>query len=94
MQLCTKATVTDRDLLREAVAEARERGWTEEHGEFDAGSTCFGAPVFDQSGPVTAAISIAGMLLSQPARPMNPSRRSPCMTVSTESQISSREGSE
>jgi DNA-binding IclR family transcriptional regulator len=60
MQVFTKATVQDRDLLREAVAEARQRGWAEEHGEFDAGSTCFGAPVFDQSGTVTAAISIAG----------------------------------
>jgi DNA-binding IclR family transcriptional regulator len=60
MQAFTKATVQDRDRLREAVAEARTRGWAEEHGEFDAGSTCFGAPVFDQSGTVSAAISIAG----------------------------------
>lgn len=60
MQPFTTATDTDRDRLRAAVREARERGWAEEHGEFDAGSTCFGAPVFDQSGTVTAAISIAG----------------------------------
>jgi IclR family acetate operon transcriptional repressor len=60
MQAFTKATDTDRDRLREAVTEARARGWAEEHGEFDAGSTCFGAPVFDQSGTVTGAISIAG----------------------------------
>jgi DNA-binding IclR family transcriptional regulator len=60
MQAFTKATVCDRDRLREAVTEARRRGWAEEHGEFDAGSTCFGAPVLDQSGAVVAAISIAG----------------------------------
>jgi IclR family acetate operon transcriptional repressor len=60
MEAYTKATETDRDRLRDAIGEARRRGWSEEHGEFDAGSTCFGAPVFDQSGTVTAAISIAG----------------------------------
>ncbi|CAB4767588.1 unannotated protein [freshwater metagenome] len=37
-----------------------------------------------------AAINIAGMLLSQPARPTKPSKRSACITVSTLSQITSR----
>ncbi|CAB4644507.1 unannotated protein [freshwater metagenome] len=37
-----------------------------------------------------AAISIPGMLLSQPARPMKPSKRSACTTVSTLSVITSR----
>ena len=38
-----------------------------------------------------AAMSIAGMLLSQPARVTMPSSRSACMTVSTESAMTSRE---
>ena len=37
-----------------------------------------------------AAISIPGMLLSQPARPTKPSNRSACITVSTESAMTSR----
>ena len=37
-----------------------------------------------------AAISIAGMLLSHPARPTKPSKRSACTTVSTLSVITSR----
>ena len=41
-----------------------------------------------------AAINIAGMLLSQPAKPTNPSNRSACITVSTLSQITSRLTSE
>ncbi|GAA1663810.1 IclR family transcriptional regulator [Glycomyces endophyticus] len=56
----TDATITDPDALREEIAATRARGWSEERGEFDAGSTCFGAPVFEQSGGVAAAVSIAG----------------------------------
>jgi len=60
MESFTEATDTDRGRLAAALDEARERGWTEEYAEFDPASTCFGAPVFDQSGAVAAAISIAG----------------------------------
>jgi IclR family acetate operon transcriptional repressor len=60
MEAFTAATNTDRVRLREQLAEARARGWTEEHGEFDPASSCYGAPVFDQSGSVAAAISLAG----------------------------------
>jgi len=41
-----------------------------------------------------AAINMPGIDLSQPARPTTPSRRSAKMTVSTESQITSRLTSE
>ena len=37
-----------------------------------------------------AAINIAGMLLSHPANPTNPSKRSACTTTSTLSQMTSR----
>jgi len=56
----TAATITDPEALQEDLAESRRRGWTEERGEFDSSSTCFGAPVMDQSGAVAAAVSIAG----------------------------------
>ncbi|SDL25418.1 transcriptional regulator, IclR family [Glycomyces sambucus] len=56
----TDATITDPDALRAEIAATRRRGWSEERGEFDAGSTCFGAPVFEQSGEVAAAVSVAG----------------------------------
>ncbi|WP_112138339.1 IclR family transcriptional regulator [Glycomyces dulcitolivorans] len=56
----TDSTVIDPDRLRDEITETRRRGWSEERGEFDAGSTCFGAPVFEQSGEVAAAVSIAG----------------------------------
>ena len=39
-------------------------------------------------------MSIAGMLLSHPAMPTKPSRRSACTTASTESQLISRLTSE
>lgn len=60
MEAFTAATNTDRDLLLKEIIEARTKGWTEEHGEFDPASSCYGAPVFDQSGKVTAAVSLAG----------------------------------
>ena len=41
-----------------------------------------------------AAISMPGRLLSQPARPTKPSKRSACITVSTESAMTSRDTSE
>ena len=41
-----------------------------------------------------AAMSIAGMLLSHPAKVTTPSSRSACITVSTESAITSRDTSE
>ena len=43
---------------------------------------------------LAAAISMPGMLLSQPARPTNPSSRSACITHSTESVMTSRDTSD
>jgi IclR family acetate operon transcriptional repressor len=56
----TDATITDPDRLREEIRETRRRGWAEERGEFEASTTCFGAPVIEQSGEVAAAVSVAG----------------------------------
>ena len=56
----TRHTITSRARLVDDIQLSLERGWTEEHQEFDLSSTCCGAPVFDHSGHVVAAISVAG----------------------------------
>lgn len=57
----TESTVSGLDELERDLAESVSRGWTEEHGEFDANCACVGAPIFDHTGRVTAAISVAGL---------------------------------
>lgn len=57
----TPQTMTTKQALETDVAAAIVRGWSEERGEFDVASACCGAPVFDHSGRVVAAISVAGL---------------------------------
>ncbi|MEW2570627.1 IclR family transcriptional regulator [Streptomyces sp. NPDC047070] len=57
----TPQTRTTIDALEHDITTARSRGWTEEHGEFDLASACCGAPIFDHTGHVVAAISVAGL---------------------------------
>ncbi|WP_171027504.1 IclR family transcriptional regulator [Pseudarthrobacter sp. NamE2] len=59
-RLYTPHTITSRTELEEDLNRALERGWTEEHQEFDLSSTCCGAPIYDHTGQVVAAISVAG----------------------------------
>ncbi|MDP9936818.1 DNA-binding IclR family transcriptional regulator [Paenarthrobacter nicotinovorans] len=56
----TPHTITSRARLEEDLSRSLERGWTEEHQEFDLSSTCCGAPIYDHTGQVVAAISVAG----------------------------------
>ncbi|PRY58496.1 IclR family transcriptional regulator [Glycomyces artemisiae] len=56
----TGETITDPARLRREIEAIRLRGWSEERGEFDASSTCFGAPVLDQAGEVVGSVSVAG----------------------------------
>ncbi|MEV7649045.1 IclR family transcriptional regulator [Arthrobacter sp. NPDC089319] len=56
----TANTITSRQELEEDLARSAERGWAEEHQEFDLSSTCCGAPIFDHTGQVVASISVAG----------------------------------
>jgi IclR family acetate operon transcriptional repressor len=62
-------TITDRGRLREELARTRERGFSLDDIENEDGIRCTGAPVFDHSGLVQAAISVAG-----PATRMTPDR--------------------
>ncbi|WP_314325086.1 IclR family transcriptional regulator [Paenarthrobacter ilicis] len=56
----TEHTITQRTALEADLVRASERGWTEEHQEFDLSSTCCGAPIYDHTGQVVASISVAG----------------------------------
>lgn len=57
-------TITDRDTLRAAAVETRQRGYIVTHGELDAGMVSIAAPIWDGTGEgrerVVAAISVAG----------------------------------
>ncbi|CAL9364372.1 IclR family transcriptional regulator [Streptomyces sp. enrichment culture] len=57
----TPQTLTTTAALEADLTKAHSRGWTEEHGEFDLASACCGAPIFDHTGRVVAAISVAGL---------------------------------
>lgn len=57
----TPQTLTTPEALEHDLTESRARGWTEERGEFDLASACCGAPIFDHTGHVVAAISVAGL---------------------------------
>ncbi|MFD7713145.1 IclR family transcriptional regulator [Streptomyces sp. NPDC059786] len=48
-------------MLREVIENTRQRGWAEDHREFDESSCCCGAPVYDHTGMPVAAVSVAGV---------------------------------
>jgi IclR family acetate operon transcriptional repressor len=53
-------TITDRGALREELRRTRERGFSIDDVENEEGIRCAGAPVFDHTGRIQAAISVAG----------------------------------
>ncbi|WP_051465176.1 IclR family transcriptional regulator [Mycobacterium genavense] len=56
----TPATVTDPELLRAKVEQARRMGFAITSGERDEGATGIAAPVFDSHGQVLGALMISG----------------------------------
>ncbi len=56
----TSRTVTDRRALRAELEAIRERGHAIDDEEFVTGLRCVGVPIFDSSGSVVAAVSVAG----------------------------------
>lgn len=52
-------TITTRAALDEAVAQVRQQGYAVDDEEREDGVHCIGAPVFDYTGAVVAAISVS-----------------------------------
>jgi DNA-binding IclR family transcriptional regulator len=61
----TPHTLADRDALRTQLAQARERGWSVDDEENEAGIQCFGAAIFGQQGAPVAAISVTTLRFRQ-----------------------------
>ena len=55
----TERTMTDPGALREALREARARGFALEEGENEPDASCLAAPILGPDGCAVAAISIA-----------------------------------
>lgn len=56
----TPHTITTADALHADLATIRERGFSVDNEEYDEGLRCIGAPVWDHTGGVVAAIGIGG----------------------------------
>jgi DNA-binding IclR family transcriptional regulator len=56
----TRHTITGSLRLKQDLRDIRTRGYSIDNEEREEGLRCIGAPVYDASGEVTAAISIAG----------------------------------
>lgn len=55
----TARTLTSFPALREELLETRARGYSRDRGENEEGARCVGAPIFDQSEQVVAALSVS-----------------------------------
>jgi len=53
-------TITDKELLRQSLAEAREAGYTISYSELENETVAIAAPIFDHTGSLAAGLSIAG----------------------------------
>ena len=53
-------TITSQGKLKRELAKISQQGFAVDDEEAGLGSRCVGAPIFDQSGKVTAAISVSG----------------------------------
>ena len=56
----TEETITDMDALRKNLNQIREKGYAVSRGEWIIDASGTAAPIFDQRGLITAAISISG----------------------------------
>ncbi len=55
----TENTITNVETLIAEITASRERGFSRDNSEMDAGEQCIGAPVYDYRNSVIAAISVA-----------------------------------
>lgn len=56
-----KGTITDKDVLYSLIEKARKEGYAVSHSELYDHTSEVAAPIFDYSGNIKAALSIAGM---------------------------------
>lgn len=54
----TSHTITSKEALLRELDEIKRRGYSTEHGELSELTSCYGAPIFDYTGNVIAAISL------------------------------------
>jgi DNA-binding IclR family transcriptional regulator len=56
----TATTITDAEALSRELATIRRQGFALDRGESDINTRCVAAPIFDYTGRVVAAVSVAG----------------------------------
>jgi len=56
----TPFTVTDKQILRDQIAEARRLGWASSWEELEIGLVAIGAPITGRDGEPIAAVSVSG----------------------------------
>lgn len=60
MPAVTANTITDRETLKEELAEVRERGYATDQEERIKGMWCVAAPITDPDDDIVAAVSVSG----------------------------------
>jgi len=60
LAILTPFTVTDKQILREQLDEARHLGWASSWEELEIGLAAIGAPITGRDGEAIAAVSISG----------------------------------
>jgi DNA-binding IclR family transcriptional regulator len=58
----TSKTITQADRLHLELGRIRDRGYAVDDEEFYPGIRCIAAPVFDEDGTITAAMSVSGLI--------------------------------
>lgn len=56
----TEKTITDTETLRAELQTIRNRGFSMDRGEYESDLRSVGAPIFDHTGQVVAAVTLAG----------------------------------
>ena len=67
----TAKTLTTAKALIADLHQARLRGYALDNEEDNIGVACIGAPIFDRSGAIIAAVSVTGMKQNQSARDLD-----------------------
>ncbi len=60
LKVYTAHTIIDPEVLQHELVQIRQQGYAIDDREVDDGTRCVAAPIFDNSGQVAAAMSIAG----------------------------------